>query len=62
MSEAKPTILGREPVLFYGVIAAVLNLAVLFGLDLNDAQQGSILALSLAILGWLARSKVTPTG
>lgn len=58
----KPTILGREPVLFYGVIAAVVNLATLLGLDLTDAQQAGILALSLAVLSWLARSKVTPTG
>lgn len=53
-------ILNREPVLFYAVIAAALNVAVLLGLDLTDAQQAGILTLSLAVLGLLARRKVTP--
>lgn len=57
---AKPTILGREPVLFYAVIAAAVNLATLLGLDLTDQQQAGILTLSLAVLGWIARSKVSP--
>jgi hypothetical protein len=53
-------ILGREPVLFYAVIAAVINLVTLLGLNLSDAQQGAILAVTTAVLGLLARSKVSP--
>lgn len=53
-------IFDREPVLSYAVIVGVLNVAVALGLDVSDEAQAAILALSLAVLSWLARRKVTP--
>lgn len=53
-------ILGREPVLFYSAVAAIVYLVTEFGVDLTSGQQAAILSVTLAVLGLLARSKVTP--
>lgn len=50
-----------EPALYAGLVQAVLACAVAFGLPLSDAQQGTILALSAAVLAVIVRQNVTPT-
>lgn len=50
-----------EPALVAGIVQAVLAVAVAFGLPLTDAQQGTIMALSAAILAVIVRKNVTPT-
>lgn len=57
----KPAILGREPVLFYGVAQSVLALVLAFGVDLSTEQTGAILAVTSALLALVTRSQVTPT-
>jgi hypothetical protein len=49
-----------EPVMVLAVVQAVLALATSFGLGLSGEQVGAILAVSAAILGLIARQKVTP--
>ena len=49
-----------EPVLVTALIQGVLTLAVSFGLHLTPEQIGAVLALSGAILAFIARAKVTP--
>ena len=51
----------REPVLTLAVVQAAIALVVSFGLDLSPEQVGAILAFTAAVLGWLTRTKVTPT-
>lgn len=51
----------NEPVLVTGFIQAVLGLLLAFGVDLSTEQVGSVLALSAAMLAFIARGKVTPT-
>lgn len=53
--------LRSEPALAAGIVQAVLATAVAFGLPLNDLQQGSLLALSAAVLAVFVRQRVTPT-
>lgn len=60
MPEDKPNIFGREPVMFLAVIQAGLALAVGFGLNLDGQQVAAIMAFSAAVLGLIARSKVSP--
>lgn len=52
---------GREPVLVLAVVQAVLGLLVAFGFDVSGEQVAAIMAVSAAILGFVARSRVTPT-
>lgn len=51
---------NAEPVMVLAVIQAALALGVSFGLGLSGEQVGAILALTAAILGLIARQKVTP--
>jgi len=53
-------ILNREPVAILAVVQTMLALVVSFGFDLSGEQVGAITAVSAAILGLLARAKVTP--
>lgn len=53
-------ILGREPVLFYALAAAIVYLVTEFGVDMTDTQQAAVLGVVGAVLAVLARSKVTP--
>lgn len=50
-----------EPVLVTTLVGAILNLIVAFGFSLTEAQEGGILAVTVAILAFVARSKVRPT-
>lgn len=50
----------REPALVTGFTAAVIALAVAFGLELSGEQTGAIMALVTAVLGFVTRAKVTP--
>lgn len=52
--------LSQEPVLVLAVVQAILALAVSFGLGLTGEQVGAILAVSAAVLGLIARQRVTP--
>jgi hypothetical protein len=54
------TILGREPVLFYAVVQAAIVVGVTFGLRLSVEQIGAVELLTLAVLSWIVRSKVSP--
>lgn len=51
---------NREPALFYGVIQAIVVLAVTFGLRLPLEQTGLILTATAIIVAFLTRQKVTP--
>ena len=51
---------NREPALIYGLAQALLTLAVVFGLDLTDAQTAALLALTGAFLALATRARVTP--
>jgi hypothetical protein len=50
----------EEPVLFQGIVQAVIALGVSFGLGLTANQVGAISAVSAAILSFLTRQQVTP--
>lgn len=50
-----------EPAVVAGIVQAILACAVAFGLPLSDVQQGTLLALSAAILALFVRQRVTPT-
>ena len=52
--------LSQEPVLVLAVVQAVLALITAFGLGLTGEQVGAILAVTAAVLGLIARTKVTP--
>lgn len=56
----KPTIFGREPVLYLALAQAGLALIAGFGFDLTAQQIGLVMAFVAAVLGILARSQVTP--
>lgn len=51
---------NAEPVMVLAVVQAVLALGTSFGLGLSAEQVGAILAVSAAVLGLIARQKVTP--
>jgi uncharacterized protein (DUF697 family) len=51
---------NREPVLFLTVVQTVVTLVVSFGLDLTAEQAGAIIATTAAVLGLIARTRVTP--
>jgi hypothetical protein len=51
---------NREPVLFLSTIQTAVALFVAFGLDFTAEQVGAITAVAAAVLGLIARGKVTP--
>lgn len=57
----KTTIFGREPVMLMAIVQAGIALAVGFGMPVTTEQTGLILAFVAAVLGYIARSQVTPT-
>ncbi len=59
--DSKTTIFGREPVMYLAVIEAALALVAGFGFSLDGQQIALIMALAAAVLGFIARSQVTPT-
>ncbi len=50
----------NEPVLVLAVVQAALALAVGFGLGWTGEQVALVLALTAALLGFVARRQVTP--
>lgn len=54
------TLWNREPVMFMAVIQAGIALGISFGLHLSPEQIGAIMAFSAALIGLVARAKVTP--
>lgn len=54
-------IFNREPVAILAVVQTLLALLVSFGLDWTGEQVGAVTAVSAAVLGLIARQKVTPT-
>lgn len=54
------TILGREPVLWLGLISALISLGVGFGLKVTPEQLALIMAAVTAVLSFVARAAVTP--
>ena len=53
---------GREPVMFMALVQTALALGISFGLNLSADQTAGIMAFSAAVLGFVARSQVTPNG
>ncbi len=51
---------NREPVLVLAVVQAFLALLVGFGVDLTGEQVALVTAFTAAVLGFVARQKVTP--
>jgi len=50
-----------EPVMTMAVIQATISMAVGFGLNWTGQQVSLVTLFGAAVLGWIARSKVTPT-
>jgi hypothetical protein len=50
----------QEPVLFQGLLQAIIMLWVSFGLNLNDNQVATIAVASAALLSFITRQNVTP--
>lgn len=55
------TILGREPILILAAVQATIALVAAFGLQLSAEQIAALVAFSAAVLGVIARQRVTPT-
>ena len=53
-------LLRREPVTVTSLITAAIALAVGFGAPITDGQVGLIVAFVAAVLGFVARSQVSP--
>jgi hypothetical protein len=53
--------LTKEPAAVAGLVQAALALAVTFGAKLSTEQIGAILAFTAALMGFLVRSRVSPT-
>ena len=51
---------SREPALWIALATAVIELLVVFGLDLPDGGQAAIVAVLTALAGVAIRSQVTP--
>ena len=60
--DGNTTIWGREPVMYMAVLQAAIALAVGFGLDWSGDQVALVTAFAAAMLGFVARSRVTPVG
>lgn len=50
----------KEPVMTQALVQAALATLVGFGLPVTTEQMALLWALSAAILGWVARDRVTP--
>lgn len=55
-------ILGREPVLVLALLQALIALMVGFGLQVTAEQLALIESFAAALLGFIARQRVTPLG
>lgn len=52
----------NEPAVVMGLVQAVLGLFLAFGLNVSNEQVGAIMAVTAAVLAFVVRSQVTPTG
>ncbi len=52
--------LGREPAVVLTLILAVIELVVLFGVNVTPEQQGAIMFVATAAIGFAIRSSVAP--
>ena len=52
--------LQAEPVLTLAVVQSGIAMLVGFGLSWSGEQVGLVVGFSAAVLGWIARSQVTP--
>ena len=52
--------LSQEPVFVLAVVQSILALVTAFGLGLTGEQVGAIMAVTAAVLGLIARQKVSP--
>jgi len=57
----KKLVFGREPVLIFAVVQAIIGAVVVFGFDLTKEQIIAIETITLAILSLIVRYNVTPT-
>lgn len=55
------TLWNREPVAILAVIQCAIVLLTTFGVSITKEQAGAIIAFSAAVLGLIARQKVTPS-
>lgn len=53
-------VIKNEPVVIQGLVQAILGLVLAFGVNLSDAQVGSIMAVTAVILAIIARGFVSP--
>lgn len=53
-------VFGREPALFLGAVAALITLAVGFGLDITAEQVSLINLAVVAVVSFAVRSQVNP--
>lgn len=51
---------GREPVMILALLESMLALAVGFGLSISTEQFGLLMAASVAAIGVVTRSRVSP--
>ncbi len=51
---------SREPALWIALATAVIELLVIFGLDLPKGGEAAILVVMTAVAGVIIRSQVTP--
>lgn len=51
---------NREPILWLAAVQALIALVTSFGFDMTGEQTGAIMAVSAAVLGLVARRRVSP--
>ena len=51
---------NREPILWLAAVQAAIALVTSFGLDMTGEQTGAVMAVSAALLGLVARRRVSP--
>jgi hypothetical protein len=56
------TLFSREPAMFLALTQSALALAVGFGLHITTEQFGLLMAFTAALLGFITRTQVSPTG
>lgn len=52
--------LKKEPAAITSIVAAIIALAVSFGLSLSNDQVGAITAIASLLAGFITRATVTP--
>lgn len=55
-----PHILGREPVLLFSAVQAVIAAVVAFGFEMTGEQVAAVELVTLAVLSLVVRQRVTP--